>query len=299
MSSPNRHWLLIFFSFGAACLAGCGIGELSERFKAKHEVSKAFSAQATPRVVVDTFNGEVAVTIGPPGQAKAKVTKWATGANQEAAEDSLVGIDVTMTQEGDTIRIVAKAPQPPLLVSRGADVALELPAGAVLDLRTSNGKIAATGKTGDVTASSSNGPINITGSQGKLQLSTSNGKISVAGGAGKMELKTSNGAIDVKSEQAVVTADSSNGAISFNGSLADAEHSFRTHNGKIALTLPADARFRLEAETRNGQIKSEFTVDKTEKTRKNRLYGKVGAKPAATIKVQTSNGGIEIRRATP
>jgi hypothetical protein len=299
MSSRKRHWLLILFSFGAACLAGCSIDGISERFKAKDEVSKTFNAQVTPHVVVDTFNGEVAVTIGPSGQARAKVTKWGTGANQEAAEDSLVGIDVTMTQEGDKIRIVAKAPQPLLLGSRGADVTLEVPAGAVLDLRTSNGKIAATGKTGDVTANSSNGPIDVTGSQAKLQLSTSNGKISVAGGAGKMELKTSNGGIDIKSEQAVVTADSSNGAITFTGSLADGEHSFRTHNGKIALTLPADARFRLEAETRNGQIKSEFTVDKTEKTRKNRLYGKVGAKPAATIKVQTSNGGIEIHRATP
>src|ERR1700730_14474586 len=40
MSSRKRNWLLILFSFGAACLAGCSIDGISERFKAKDEVSK-------------------------------------------------------------------------------------------------------------------------------------------------------------------------------------------------------------------------------------------------------------------
>src|ERR1700757_4861048 len=99
MMRRTKLLMLSLMLFASAALAGCGISGIAgfnDRFKAEDSVTKAFKTAATPRVVVDTFNGEVTVTIGEAGTAKAVVTKWSTGSTQEAAEDGLVAIEVSM-----------------------------------------------------------------------------------------------------------------------------------------------------------------------------------------------------------
>ncbi len=299
MTHRNKFLMLSLMLLTCLAVAGCGISGiagLSDRFKAEDSVTKTFKTAATPRVVVDTFNGEVTVTIGESAAAKAVVTKWSTGSTQEAAEDGLVAIEVSMTQEGDAIHIKTQATQKNFMGSRGANVAVQVPEGGLLDLHTNNGKIAATGKTGDIVAKTSNGPVEVKESKGKLDLSTSNGKLLVRGGAGKLALKTSNGDIDIKADNAVIDADTANGSVFFGGSLAEGEHLFQTHNGKVTLNLPAEAQFRIDAETKHGKIDSDFKVKKAQKRANQKMQGTIGDNPATTIKVRVSNGSIELRK---
>jgi len=299
MIRRNTVLMMSLVLLACSALAGCGVSGIAglyERFKAEDTVTKTFKTAATPRVVVDTFNGEVSVTIAESGTAKAVVTKFSTGNTQEAAEDGLVGIEVNMTQEGDAIHIKTQTAQKNFMGSRGANVALQVPEGAVLDLHTSNGKIAATGKTGDILAKTSNGPVEVKESKGKLDLSTGNGKLLVRGGAGKLTLKTSNGDIDIKSGHAAIEADTSNGNVFFSGSPADGEHLFQTHNGKVTLNLPAEAQFRIDAETKNGRVNSDFQVKTTQKRANRKMQGAVGDNPATVIKVRSGNGSIELRK---
>jgi DUF4097 and DUF4098 domain-containing protein YvlB len=289
-----------FALLACAFLAGCGVSGLAglnDRFKAEDSVSKTFKITRLPRVAVDTFNGEVTVTIGDSSAVKAVVTKWSTGNSQEAAEDGLVAIEVSLTQEADAIQVTSKLNHKTLLGSRGANVALQVPEGAALELHTSNGKVAATGKTGDMLVKTSNGPVEVKASKGKLDLSSSNGKIVVRGGAGKLALRTSNGDIDVQSDDAVVDAETSNGNVLFAGSLGDGDHVFQTHNGKITLSLPAAARFRIDAETKNGKIDSDYRIKIAQRRTHATMQGSTSDDSAAArIKVRTANGSIELRK---
>jgi DUF4097 and DUF4098 domain-containing protein YvlB len=201
-----------------------------------------------------------------------------------------------MNQEADTIRVKAYVKEKKLFNNRGARVVLQVPPGAVLDLHTSNGKITTAGDTGEIQAESSNGGMEVHGSRSKLQLHTSNGPITVEGGTGRLDLRTSNGKITIQSEKAVVDAHTSNGAVHFKGSLADGDSQFNTSNGSIVLSLPNGAQFRIDGETSNGKIASDFQVKQGQKKRRAILQGTVGDHPATTIKLRTSNGGIEIQR---
>jgi DUF4097 and DUF4098 domain-containing protein YvlB len=280
----------------ALAFAGCGLSNLNNRFTAEETESKSFTTKEAPRVIAETFNGGIDITTGAEGTVKASVIKRASGSSQDAAEDNLDTIEVSMKQEGDEIRIKAFVKENKLFSSRGARVTLQVPPGTFLDLHTSNGRIAALGQTGDVRGESSNGEIEVKGGSGKLHLTTSNGPINVEGGSGRLSLHTSNGLINVKAEDVAVDAHTSNGAIHFKGSLAGGEHVFDTHNGGVVLVLPADAQFRVDGQTSNGKIVSDFQVKQGQKKRRAELHGTVGKNPAATIKIHTSNGAIELRR---
>jgi DUF4097 and DUF4098 domain-containing protein YvlB len=226
---------------------------------------------------------------------EARVVKRSRAVTEEEAQAGLKNIEVTMTQEKETVRITARRLRERWVDLERVAALVRVPAGAVLDLGTGNGPVNLTGGTGGVKVRTSNGPIQVKDSKGTLRLTTTNGPIVVTGAKGVAELKTSNGRIDLQAEQAVVTAHSSNGAISFGGSLAGGAHSFSSNNGRITLTLPADARFRVDAATGNGTVRNEFPAKVTAGTRR-RLQATVGERPAATVKLQTGNGSIDIRK---
>ena len=76
--------------------------------------------------------------------------------------------------------------------------------------------------------------------------------------------------------------------------LAGGEHTLSTSNGPVTVTLPAGAQFRVDATTSRGAIKSEFISASVQTGR--HVVVTVGEKPAATLKLHTSNGAIEIRK---
>ncbi len=178
--------------------------------------------------------------------------------------------------------------------SEGVDAVVKVPPGAVLDLKTSNGSVKLTGGTGKVTVQTSNGSVHVGGATGELHLATSNGPVTVTGARGRADVKTSNGSIDLEVEKGLVTAHTSNGPVRVRGTLADGEHSVTTSNGRIAVTLPAAARFRFDASTVNGGITTEFGESPKSKPGGAHLRAEVGDNPAVSLTLRTTNGGIQI-----
>ena len=266
-------FLILVLSVGlTGCIVNVGLAEATET------VNNTFTTGSQPTIIVETFNGRINIQTGTDGQVAVSVLKKGSGNNQAAAEDDLKNIDVSMTQDGDTIRIIARRTNQGLVNNSGAQVDLTVPEAAVLDLTTSNGRITSTGVRGD------------------LRLSTSNGEIDVQGGQGVQNLSTSNGRIQVEAQSAQVNARTSNGQISFSGSLADGDHSFETSNGQIEISLPASSQFSLDASTSNGRISMEFPITTSGTTTDNQLRGTVGDNPGVSIRVETSNGAIKILR---
>ena len=277
-------------------LAACGANIRIDPFTAQETVTQSFTASAPPHLVVEMFNGAVDVTTGSDNTVKIDVVKRGGGVSQADAQDDLKNVQVTMTQDGDTIRVVAKRTDQRVDIGNsGASAQLSVPNGAILDLRSSNGPITSSGAVGDVKAQTSNGPIVVRGSAGQLDLNTSNGPITTNGGGGPINVETSNGSIDVTADKAMITGRTSNGPIHFTGSLAQGHSELSTSNGDVVVTLPASAQFAVDAETSNAKISSDFAVTSQDFS-DNRLRGTVGSDPGATLRLQTSNGPITLHQ---
>jgi RNA polymerase sigma factor (sigma-70 family) len=265
----------------------------------KEVVSQSFQTGRTPRLVVDLFNGGINLVADSEGRIDVRVTKHGTAESEEAAQAALKNVEVKMAQEGETVRVTAKRIEESRKDNSGASAEVRVPAGAVVELHTSNGEVKLQGGSGKVDVKTSNGAIEVKKHKGPIHLETSNGTITIAGGTGTMDLHTSNGAITVEADRAELTADTSNGAIRFRGSLARGEHSLHTSNGNIVLSVPANAQFRFDAQTSLGTIVNAFAKERPTGKPKNHLVGTVGENPSTSIQLRTSNGNITLRAQAP
>jgi RNA polymerase sigma factor (sigma-70 family) len=270
------------------------------RHKAEEVINQSFKTGKSPTVVLEVMNGRIEVVADSADTVTARMTKRTEAASEDEAKQALKDIDLKLTQDKDkpdAVRITAKYPDENRQGHQvGVDAEIRVPAGAVLELRTSNGAVNLTGGTGGVVVNTSNGAIVAKDGKGRLQLNTSNGAITVTGATGKIDLKTSNGPIELKAEKAAVSARTSNGGVTFAGTLADGPHMLTTTNGPVRLTLPADARFKIAAMTSYGQVANEFGVELSGTAGRTLLNATVGKDPKVEIGVQTSNAGVEIRK---
>lgn len=273
----TQKWLAFVLILGVGlALSGC---DAVNPFTAEETLSESYEVSASPRIIVETFNGEIDVTGSPDTQVNVYAVKRGSGATAADAEADLKNVEVSLTQEGDTIRVIARRTDNAFTLNNsGAEFRLDVPTGASLELRTSNGAITVEGVTGGVFAD------------------TSNGALDVSGGRGRLDLHTSNGAIRIEAEEASVNAGTSNGRVTFNGGLVEGEHTFDTSNGSIEIRLPAGARFRIDARTSNGKVSSEFPLTTIRSQSDDELRGEVGENPAVSIRAGTSNGSIQLRR---
>ncbi len=293
----RKMMLLMLLALALVALPACGAYISLNPFTAEETVTQSFTSGATPRVVVETFNGGIdVVTTGDDNTVQVDVIKRGGGVSQQDAEDDLKNVEVTMTQDGDTIRVVARRSDHRVDIGNsGASAKLRVPDNTILDLRSSNGSIVSAGSVGDVKAQTSNGPIDVRSSVGQLDLSTSNGPITINGGRGLLKVETSNGHIDITADNVIVNSSTSNGGIHFTGSLASGRSEMRTSNGGVVVSLPADAQFIVDADTSNAKIDSDFAVT-SQSFSDNHLSGTVGNDPGVTLGLYTSNGGIDLRR---
>jgi hypothetical protein len=130
----------------------------------------------------------------------------------------------------------------------------------------------------NVEVENTNGSIRLSNVSGRHDLETTNGKIEVAGCAGTLEASTTNGSISAE----LVKADA-------------AAMSLETTNGRIEIAVPSTFAASIDAATTNGAIKTDLPVATT-RLERNSLRGSInGGGP--TLRLRTTNGGIEIRAA--
>jgi len=268
-----------------------------KHFKAEAVVTKSFQTGAAPRIDVGMFNGSITVDASGDRKVNVKVTKRSDAHSQEDADRELANIDVTIAQDGEAIQVDAKRKDEKAShINSSAWAELQVPAGAVLVLHTSNGSVTITKGTGAANVKTSNGSVTLEGRKGTAQVSSSNGPIVVNGGTGKLELKTSNGRIEIKAEKAAVTAHTSNGGVKFEGTLSEGSHTLHSSNGNLSVALLGTAGVRVEAETTNGVITAGSNIVKAKEAGRVHLGTTLGENPTSTLKIHTSNGNIAISR---
>ena len=127
-----------------------------------------------------------------------------------------------------------------------------------------------------------NGPVQIIGVRGPVQASAVNGPLTARGLAADAKFKTVNGSV-------VAVFERVEGVKSI---------SLETVNGKLELTLPADANAEVSAESVNGHIQADKLTVKKNWPVGSELRGTLG-QGGTRAKASTVNGSIRIKLAEP
>ncbi len=166
-----------------------------------------------------------------------------------------------------------------------ADVAVEVPRGATVQVQTRDGDIHIAGVAAAY-AGSQNGDIEIEGATRLVEAGSVGGSISLRNSAGRINLSSAGGAVEAANvkgtstndtfEVATVSGDvlldhisnpklvvkTVNGGVTMTGALARAgQYGFTTLSGDVTLALPTDASFQIVAKlSENHNIISDFKL---------------------------------------
>ena len=115
----------------------------------------------------------------------------------------------------------------PDLGGQGMNLSIQVPVNTSVELKTVNG-----------------GHIDVTGLSGDLDVENINGSVTLTNVSGSVSAHTVNGSLTVGLDRVT----------------PDKPMSFSSLNGKVDVTLPADAKARLRLKTTNGAVYSDFDV---------------------------------------
>ena len=185
------------------------------RFTAKE--TRTFAVSGSPRVTINTFDGQVRVY----GWDKSEVTYTATKGSHD--EESLKDISIQAQQQGQAISITANN-NDQNYGSVHFDV--YVPRQSTLHVSSGDGALNLEGVTGQITLRSGDGPIEVSNGGGQLQVNTGDGVIKIIKFDGQVDARTGDGAIALEGNFNALSA--------------------RTGDGAISLSVPAGSSFTIE-----------------------------------------------------
>ncbi len=134
--------------------------------------------------------------------------------------------------------------------------------------------------------------------ESNLELETVNGGISIAEVSGEIEFRATNGGISLDGLGGDVRGRTTNGGlhIELTGDAWDGRGlDVQTTNGGISVRVPDDYSAILESGTVNGSFRIDFPITVQGRLDRRRITAELGD-GGRTIRVVTTNGGVEIRR---
>lgn len=236
--------------------AGCTIAFQTEPGAEETEV---FTEPFAPgdRLELRNVNGRIAVA-GWEGD-HAEITARKVGSSQADLDD----LEVEVHRTTDGLRVRTLHPKRGTLWggrSGRVEYAVRLPQRA------------------EVRIDSVNGPVEVSDIEGGLQVQTVNGPIRLRSHDGNVRAQTVNGGIDCELDR-----------------LGDGvEHSFRTTNGRVELTLAPDASGEVDARAVNGRVVVDIEgLEHLDTPTRRRKFVRLGD-GGGECRVRTINGAIHI-----
>jgi hypothetical protein len=307
------HHRLLSCAFAGAILVAPGMA-LADSGSLHEEHS--FQARPGATVLIDVSFHRVEVVARPGGTVDVTVDLEVTGSTSKVKK-YLNELQPEFLDKDDTlvIRSVSKKMFHWRSPKTSGHVTVQMPPGMNLTIDSSSGSCEAKGDFGDAMLSIdvSSGSIVVTGaarevmadtSSGSITLElerpadrvtadTSSGSISLTGGAGSLRADTSSGSIQASGLHGDATLDTSSGAITAAWSRipARAEISADTSSGGVTLRFPAGTQLTGKVDTSSGPIRSDFPGELSDRRRTMEIQG---GPDAATIKVDTSSGGVQL-----
>lgn len=253
----------LFFSLAAVAANAAEVHETIDR---------TFDVRAMPSLSVDNVNGRVTITSWDQPRIRVHADKSANGWDADDVKAALreTKIDIQARADGVVIKTVEPEKNLGFLdflfghhVNHSVAYEVMVPRSANLNIETVNGS------------------VHVDAVTGVMKLETTNGKIEVARCNGSLDASTTNGGIHA--ELLSVTPGKS--------------MSFETTNGHITVVVPPTLSADVDAETTNGGISSDLPVT-TRTTDRNTLRGTINGGRGGTLRLRTTNGGIDIKAAS-
>lgn len=234
---------------------------------AKAPVERTLAVQGAATLELRVPVGEVVVQAAPVGQVTITGTKRAYGATQADAERRLEEIEVNVDQSGDKVWVRVSGPSASGNIGRTPHVVLTItvPRQTGLAADIGVGRLQVAGIAGDATVNAEVGDVILTDVTPVEKLAV---KTRVAG-------------------------------VDFTAALVpNARYEFTTDVGRLALRLPAESAFRLDARSDIGDVTVGFPV--AGRSSRDALVGKevrgeVGQGPTASLYLRSRVGEISIK----
>ncbi|MHB0874839.1 MAG: DUF4097 family beta strand repeat-containing protein [Anaerolineae bacterium] len=246
---------------GALSVPDLSLGRATDTYTQRVDVSGPVT------LVVRNLVGDVSISPGPDGSVSVTADVETHARSRDAAQELLRQISVTVTVSGSEVNVEVTVPGELGSRSAGVDLVIAVPVQTSLQVRND---------VGDLRVEDIIGAANLRNNVGDVSLSG----VTLTG--------DSDIGVDV-------------GEVNFSGSLpASGRVSITTRIGEVAVSLPAEAQFRLDAQTEVGDITCDFDLaDRSEEEQGivgHRLRGSVGEDPAVELLLSTTAGEIRLGR---
>jgi DUF4097 and DUF4098 domain-containing protein YvlB len=234
--------------------------------RAQDTWTRSYALTAGGRLELINTNGRISAEPAEGDQVELVAERIAKASTDEAAQELMKQLDIREETGDSRVRVEVRAPRTFGVSGFEVRWTVKVPRGVVVDLRTSNGRVALTGLHGEVHASTVNGGIEGRGL-----------------GVTSLEATTVNGGVDVELTNALTSA----------GSI-----SLEAVNGGVALALPDGSQASVVARVTNGGISTTGLDFQTtgEQTRR-RFEGTLNG-GGARVTLQTTNGGVRLSKST-
>jgi DUF4097 and DUF4098 domain-containing protein YvlB len=139
---------------------------------------------------------------------------------------------------------------------QGVDYTLDVPSGASLEVRNSQGKIFVQGMQADASVQSVGADISIRDYSGRLMVHSVAGDIEVIRPAGNVEVYSITGNLHFVSPSTTrLHGSTTSGSITYQGDFIDrGDYIFSTYNGDLDIICPVAASYELSAKTLKGKL---------------------------------------------
>lgn len=271
----------------------------------RKNLDKTFNVQPDGTLELNADEGDVTVTGGDSNLVSVEVT---IDGNSKRVDR----YDVTMTQDGNTVRIDGKEDRKFFQWfndgSFNVHFRISVPAKFNLNLKTEGGDLVISGVTGRTSGNTSGGNLEVTDYSGPVKLETSGGDIRLQHADGELYLRTSGGnirgervtgSLDVETSggdircreiDAKLRASTSGGNIEVH-LLSNKGVDLGTSGGNVRITIPRDAKADVDAETTGGDVSCE--MDFNGKIKDGRMNGRING-GGNLITARTSGGDIVV-----
>ena len=291
-------------------LAGCEVNLNSEGIVSRE--TKRFTVSGVPDVQLDTFDGSIEVHSWDRDEVEIEVEK-------RAMEQGLVD-DMKITAEQDGNRIIVKVSEPHRSDrSRGVQIGVHFSPTARLRVAVPrNTTLTATSGDGSLTVEDVNGKLMLRTGDGSMRATRVAGEVTMRTGDGSIRVDRAEGKIDVETEDGSVTMEArpshlrlhtSDGSVRLEiqpDAAMAADWDVQTNDGSVVLTLPDGFNAQLDAETRDGVVRTELAAlrdnregdggegrDERRERQRRTLKAALGT-GGHTLRVRSGDGSIRI-----
>ncbi|MGA2091915.1 MAG: M56 family metallopeptidase [Sedimentisphaerales bacterium] len=270
-------------------------------------------------LVAEIADGTITVTGGSGTECKvtAKIKTGASTAGE--AEELAKQVKVYLKQETGKLTVVTEEPNDNKNRCISIDLAVTVPRKASLQCRLADGQLTCSNLEGNLTAELADGNADITKLAGDLSIKIADGKIRCADSKGSLDLQVSNGKIQIENMEftAKCNITLSDGEMILENIRGKAHYEMEISDGKAKVAYagdadgvghveiavadgsiefigPANMNAKIEAEVRDGDIKTGLALPVKRELGGASVDGTLGT-GEGHIELEVSNGTIELR----